>query len=160
MEQLAHPSPIVDLVNVLFGAFGVHVPDYLVFCALIVLFLAGIGLYDPWDFLACRFAGRDTLARLAERAPALITDDRPWIEFTAPRSMYAGYALEVLRILAAADEPLALSGDPEIVPHELLAEASRRLRAGARAFADEVEASGRYGEARSRYSALMRGAQR
>ena len=45
MEQLQHPSPIVDLVNVLFGRFGVHVPDYLVFCALIVLFLAGIGLY-------------------------------------------------------------------------------------------------------------------
>ncbi len=45
MEQLQHPSPIVDLVNALFGAFGIHVPDYLVFGALIVLFLAGLGIY-------------------------------------------------------------------------------------------------------------------
>ena len=45
MEQLQHPSPIVDLVNALFGAFGIQVPDYLVFSALIVLFLAGIGIY-------------------------------------------------------------------------------------------------------------------
>ena len=44
MEQLEHPSPLVDLVNALLGPFGVHVPDYLVFCALIVLFLPGIGL--------------------------------------------------------------------------------------------------------------------
>jgi len=26
VEQLAHPSPVVDLVNVLFGAFGVQEP--------------------------------------------------------------------------------------------------------------------------------------
>ncbi len=45
MEQLQHPSPIVDLVNALFGRFGVHVPDYLVFSALIVLFITGIGLF-------------------------------------------------------------------------------------------------------------------
>ena len=45
MEQLQHPSPLVDLVNALFGGFGIHVPDYLVFSALIVLFIAGIGVY-------------------------------------------------------------------------------------------------------------------
>ena len=45
MEQLQHPSPIVDLVNALAGRFGFHVPDYLVFCALIVLFIAAIGLF-------------------------------------------------------------------------------------------------------------------
>ncbi|MGE0813232.1 MAG: F0F1 ATP synthase subunit A [Vicinamibacterales bacterium] len=44
MEQLEHPSPLVDLVNALLGPTGIHVPDYLVFCALIVLFLAAIGL--------------------------------------------------------------------------------------------------------------------
>ncbi len=45
MEQLEHASPIVDLVNALLGPFGVHVPNYLVFCALIVLFLAALGLF-------------------------------------------------------------------------------------------------------------------
>ncbi|MEZ5291290.1 MAG: F0F1 ATP synthase subunit A [Vicinamibacterales bacterium] len=44
MEQLEHPSPLVDLVNALLGPAGIHVPDYLVFCALIVLFLGAIGL--------------------------------------------------------------------------------------------------------------------
>ncbi|MBP7777471.1 MAG: F0F1 ATP synthase subunit A [Acidobacteria bacterium] len=45
MESLEHPSPLVDLVNALLGPLGVHVPDYLVFCALIVMFLAGLGVY-------------------------------------------------------------------------------------------------------------------
>ena len=45
MEQLEHASPLVDLVNALLGPFGVHVPNYLVFCALIVLFLAALGLF-------------------------------------------------------------------------------------------------------------------
>ena len=40
MEQLEHASPIVDLVNALLGPLGIHVPNYLVFSALIVLFLA------------------------------------------------------------------------------------------------------------------------
>ena len=45
MEQLEHASPIVDLVNALLAPLGVHVPNYLVFCALIVLFLAALGLF-------------------------------------------------------------------------------------------------------------------
>ena len=45
MEQLEHASPLVDLVNALLGPFGIHVPNYLVFCALIVLFLAALGLF-------------------------------------------------------------------------------------------------------------------
>lgn len=45
MEALAHPSPWVELLNGLLGPLGVHVPDYLFYCALIVLFLAGIGLF-------------------------------------------------------------------------------------------------------------------
>ena len=42
MEQLEHASPIVDLVNALLGPLGIHVPNYLVFCALITL----IGCYN------------------------------------------------------------------------------------------------------------------
>lgn len=45
MEQLEHASPIVDLVNALLAPMGVHVPNYLVFCALIVLFLALLGIF-------------------------------------------------------------------------------------------------------------------
>ncbi|MGE3191714.1 MAG: F0F1 ATP synthase subunit A [Vicinamibacterales bacterium] len=44
MEALEHPSPLVDLINALLGPMGLHVPDYIVFCALIVLIVAGIGL--------------------------------------------------------------------------------------------------------------------
>jgi F-type H+-transporting ATPase subunit a len=45
VEQLEHASPIVDLVNALLGPLGIHVPNYLVFSALIVLFLAVLGLF-------------------------------------------------------------------------------------------------------------------
>jgi F-type H+-transporting ATPase subunit a len=45
VEQLEHASPIVDLVNALLAPLGIHVPNYLVFCALIVLFLAALGLF-------------------------------------------------------------------------------------------------------------------
>jgi F-type H+-transporting ATPase subunit a len=44
VEQLEHPSPIVDLVNALVGPLGIHIPNYLVFSGLVVLFLAVIGL--------------------------------------------------------------------------------------------------------------------
>ena len=44
MEALEHPSPLVAAVNALFGQFGIHVPNYLVFCALIVLIVLIVGL--------------------------------------------------------------------------------------------------------------------
>ena len=44
MEALEHPSPLVEAVNALFGPLGIHVPSYLVFCALIVLIVLVIGL--------------------------------------------------------------------------------------------------------------------
>lgn len=44
MEQLEHPSPLVDAVNALLGPFGIHAPNYLVFCALIVLIVLSVGL--------------------------------------------------------------------------------------------------------------------
>ena len=45
MEQLEHPSPLVGLINALLAPMGVHVPDFLVFCALIVLICLGVGLF-------------------------------------------------------------------------------------------------------------------
>jgi F-type H+-transporting ATPase subunit a len=41
VEELAHPSPLVEGINALLGPLGLHVPDYLVFCALIA-FIVGI----------------------------------------------------------------------------------------------------------------------
>jgi F-type H+-transporting ATPase subunit a len=44
VEALEHPSPLVEGINALFAQFGLHVPDYLVFCALIVLIVLIVGL--------------------------------------------------------------------------------------------------------------------
>jgi F-type H+-transporting ATPase subunit a len=44
VEALEHPSPLVEAVNALAARFGLHIPDYLVFCALIVLIVLAIGL--------------------------------------------------------------------------------------------------------------------
>ncbi|MGE3277904.1 MAG: F0F1 ATP synthase subunit A [Vicinamibacterales bacterium] len=44
MEALEHPSPLVALINALFAPLGLHVPDYIVFCFLIVGIIAAIGL--------------------------------------------------------------------------------------------------------------------
>ena len=44
MEALEHPSPLVALVNLLLAPLHIHVPDHMVFVALITLFILAIGL--------------------------------------------------------------------------------------------------------------------
>jgi F-type H+-transporting ATPase subunit a len=44
VEQLEHPSPLVDAVNALVAPLGIHVPNYLVFCALITVIVLVVGL--------------------------------------------------------------------------------------------------------------------
>ena len=44
MEALEHRSPLVEAVNALVGPLGLHIPDYLVFCGLIVLIILIVGL--------------------------------------------------------------------------------------------------------------------
>ena len=44
MEALEHPSPWVDALNALLAPLGVHVPDYLFFCGLIVFIILAVGL--------------------------------------------------------------------------------------------------------------------
>jgi F-type H+-transporting ATPase subunit a len=44
VEALEHPSPLVEAVNALLAPLGIHAPDYLVFCALIVLLVLALGL--------------------------------------------------------------------------------------------------------------------
>ena len=44
MEALEHPSPLVAFINLLLSPLHIHVPDHLVFVALITLFILFIGL--------------------------------------------------------------------------------------------------------------------
>ncbi len=44
MEAIAHPSPLVAIINAMFGPLGIHVPDHMVFVGLITLFILFIGL--------------------------------------------------------------------------------------------------------------------
>jgi F-type H+-transporting ATPase subunit a len=44
VEALEHPSPLVEFVNALLGPLGIHVPNYLVFCALTTLIVLLVGL--------------------------------------------------------------------------------------------------------------------
>jgi F-type H+-transporting ATPase subunit a len=44
VEELAHPSPLVEGINALVAPFGLHIPDYLVFCALITLIVGVVGI--------------------------------------------------------------------------------------------------------------------
>jgi F-type H+-transporting ATPase subunit a len=44
VEAIEHPSTLVALINLLFAPLGIHVPDHLVFVALITLLILFIGL--------------------------------------------------------------------------------------------------------------------
>jgi F-type H+-transporting ATPase subunit a len=44
VEALAHPSPLVEGINALVAPFGLHIPDFLVFCGLITLIVAVVGV--------------------------------------------------------------------------------------------------------------------
>ena len=44
MEALEHPSPLVAFINLLLAPLHIHVPDHVVFVALITLFILAIGL--------------------------------------------------------------------------------------------------------------------
>jgi F-type H+-transporting ATPase subunit a len=44
VEALEHPSPIAALIGSLLAPLGIHAPDYLIFCGLIVLIILVLGL--------------------------------------------------------------------------------------------------------------------
>ncbi|HWI18843.1 MAG TPA: F0F1 ATP synthase subunit A [Vicinamibacterales bacterium] len=44
MEAIEHPSPLVAFINLLFAPLGIHIPDHMVFVALITLLILFIGL--------------------------------------------------------------------------------------------------------------------
>ena len=119
--------------------------------------LRGIGVPDAESLLGCYFAGKETLAELASRAPRTITDDQPWIEFTAPRSaLLSTYATEVLTFLARAEDRLPLH--PMTAPATALRieTANLRLREAALRFVETIQTTGRLGTARNAYIAELR----
>ncbi|MBI4881902.1 MAG: fused MFS/spermidine synthase [Planctomycetes bacterium] len=119
--------------------------------------LADVGVFRPHDLLACFFAGTDTLRALARRAPALITDDYPWIEFTSPLSAFqSGYATEVFRILAAATDEAPLAAATSEALRERTHAANQRLRQAALDFAAAIDARAAFGAARAAYSDVLR----
>lgn len=121
--------------------------------------LSGVGVADVSDLLACGFAGRGTLEVIAQRSPGLISDDHPWIEFTAPRSaLAAGYSTEVLRLLAGSADPLPLDPRTPEPLHRSIRERRKVLADAAQRFSRELEAGGRIGPARVAYIASLRGA--
>lgn len=118
--------------------------------------LADIGVRAPADLLGTWFAGDGTLAEIASGAPGPITDDRPWIEFTAPRSVFGGYANGIIRQLAGSDDPVPFTPETWAVDREEILAANRRIRSLAVRFVTEIEETGRYGPPRNRYSAALR----
>ena len=67
MEALEHPSPLVELVNILFAPLGIHVPNYLVFCALIVLIVLVIAVGGLVDTVVDGMTGIHVPPRSPER---------------------------------------------------------------------------------------------
>lgn len=77
--------------------------------------LAALGLSRPEQMLRTFLMGREAMLRFASGSP-VVTDDLPYIEFTAPRSAGLDHALENLVSLVALAEPASLylkPGEPE-----------------------------------------------
>jgi spermidine synthase len=124
--------------------------------------LERLGLADAEDFVDLHVLGPDAVRRLTARA-RLVTDDRPWIEFDAPRHTlrpsWGGFRLEQARTLQMVfterlREPVSVSGAS---PAEAAAVMERRgvssrLMLGdlAAAFGTATDAQALYAEAVAR----------
>lgn len=74
--------------------------------------LEEVYLRDLPELLACHFMGKEGLARYA-RDGDLLSDDRPWAEFAAPKLVYERAVAEALDILAPYREPATALLVPE-----------------------------------------------
>lgn len=69
--------------------------------------LAAASLCDENDVFACFVMGKDNVDRFAEGG-RLMTDDRPWAEFEAPKLVYERHVVESLDLLRSlAESPVA-----------------------------------------------------
>lgn len=70
--------------------------------------LAQVGLGDTAELLTCFFMGKANLAEYVQGG-SLVTDDRPWAEFVAPKLMYERTEAETLKQLTPLYEsPLSI----------------------------------------------------
>ena len=96
--------------------------------------LEEVGLDEASELLACFFMGKDTVERYVQGG-AIMSDDRPWAEFVAPKLMYernVGPALAELRPFYEEEMPvLSLAGVAEGERPAVAEELQRRRRAHA-----------------------------
>lgn len=104
--------------------------------------LASCGVYSPADLLACHFAGDAVLREFGELARGPITDDRPWIEFTAPWSLFESYPLDVYRMLVTAGDAVPLPDDTPEALRDSVRHANRQLREATAQFIDDLQVGG------------------
>lgn len=118
--------------------------------------LRSVGVADAIDLVSTCFATAESLAAFGDRARAPNTDERPWIEFHAPRAAFGTYPLDVFEYFAATPEPPPLApGVPVAIAAEIRA-AQRRLKDGAAFFVEAIRATGSYGMARTEYIEFLR----
>ncbi len=94
--------------------------------------LAAVGLDDTTELLSCFVMGKEALERFAGEG-RIMTDDRPWAEFEAPRLMYERTVQESLKALRAAMESpasgLSTEGMPSLEAGAAKAAVERRFQA-------------------------------
>ena len=94
--------------------------------------LAAVELEDPIELLSGFFMGKSALDRFAANAP-IMTDDRPWAEFEAPKLMYRRAVDESLEVLLPYHESptslLKTTGLSREDADRVLAALDRRYRA-------------------------------
>ncbi len=89
--------------------------------------LRKVGFHDPFEVLACFLLDKNALNQYA-RGGEIMTDDRPWAEFEAPKWIYAQQVPNTLRELAPyATSPLPLFKSEGLSP-ELKKKIARRHR--------------------------------
>ncbi len=94
--------------------------------------LAAVGYHDIPELLASFFMGKEALDAYA-KGGQLMTDDRPWAEFVAPKLMYERHVAETLdQMLLHFESPLSrisFEGIPEEGAEALQAAVQRRHEA-------------------------------
>lgn len=115
--------------------------------------LRAIGVRDVADLLACCFGAGSTAQALADAAPSLITDNKPWLEFTSPRRLDE-YSRDVIALLARSTEAPAFAPGTSEAMIERVRLASRRLRDGAAAFVENLR-PGNYSAAFLAYEPIL-----
>jgi spermidine synthase len=91
--------------------------------------LAAADLEDPVELFSAFMLDKEAVARFAGEGPVM-TDDRPWAEFEAPRLMNVRKVQDSLRLLQEVHQsPLALVPDPAALPEGVAAALDRRYAA-------------------------------